>query len=785
MNKKIIKNIIFIFLIFGIIFFDAYFLSHRSLIFSKLSLPKPAKKIGKINSDDKVLRPKKVNSGVAKKLGSSGGKKTEKTASSTIKVLGMSQEFLGKTQSVAGNFEANLPNQSLGYEIVKIDRVIDGDTIVLTTGEHIRYIGVNAPELNDVGAGDDECLAWAAKLRNEELLKNKELEIIKDKNADKDKYGRLLRYVYVGDVFVNEVLAREGLAVDYFCLPGWKNCPVTTDKVRHDEIILANKEAREKKRGVYSGVCGKKNLVMNYNSAYALPGRASVDRPPLPLPKVETSKMIFYSSGAGGGDIKKVEVVVASTTGEVVPVLEVVAPIISEVKIISFDIFDLETLNNNYTASTSVGVKLEMENKDLAEKFCLSKNENMPDFTDFCWGLSVPEKFKLSEGDGLKNVFIYIKQGDKIIKSQALITLDTVDLLLNFVKFPETNSSSTEAIFKINTNKNLASGKFIINNSAWQNILPAEEIKITSLTDGEQNFIFQGTDLTGKVKEINYHWTIDASAPTGEITLMQNQNNTNVFALNWTGFDSGSGVDSYSLKYQIGVNNPWQDWLINSTDNSGIFDLVSTTSGELSFKIQTRDALGNLSDWSEATSTILFTEEKLFTKHIVISRVQFSSSASAYDEFIEIYNPTDQTINLNNYRLSRKTKTGTELNLLTKFSDFNLVSHGYYFVAHTKYDGVKPADSLYSTTASIAADNTIILYSDAGKTVVDKVGVGEAIDFEGSVFPTNPLDGYSIIRKANVLSTAESMSVGGADEFLGNGFDSDDNGGDFVLGAGW
>ncbi len=136
--------------------------------------------------------------------------------------------------------------------------VIDGDTIVLTNGEKVRYIGIDTPELKRPGSDDDECLAWVARLRNMQLLSRKNFYLIKDPNVDRDKYGRLLRYVYAGGIFINEQLTREGLARPFFCPPHQKNCPQTVDKTRRDLILDANKYARNNYLGLYSDVCKSK-----------------------------------------------------------------------------------------------------------------------------------------------------------------------------------------------------------------------------------------------------------------------------------------------------------------------------------------------------------------------------------------------------------------------------------------------------------------------------------------------------------------------------------------------
>lgn len=164
----------------------------------------------------------------------------------------------------------------------RVRRVIDGDTIELDNGERVRYIGVDTPELNDAGAEDDECLAWTARLRNERLLANGRVFLYRDDSVDRDKYNRLLRYVYVEQNFINKTLVAEGMGRMFFCKANYKNCPVTSDFGRESEIRKAAQEAEENKRGVYSGVCGAKtHSVEDYRSHPFIDIRTSVALTPL------------------------------------------------------------------------------------------------------------------------------------------------------------------------------------------------------------------------------------------------------------------------------------------------------------------------------------------------------------------------------------------------------------------------------------------------------------------------------------------------------------------------
>ncbi|CAI8263379.1 MAG: hypothetical protein CL884_03875 [Dehalococcoidia bacterium] len=93
---------------------------------------------------------------------------------------------------------------------VLVQRVIDGDTILLETGERVRYLDIDTPETVHP-TKPVQCFGTQAYLRNKELVENKYVTL-KQSNTNKDQYGRLLRYVYIEDLFINAVLVSEGYA---------------------------------------------------------------------------------------------------------------------------------------------------------------------------------------------------------------------------------------------------------------------------------------------------------------------------------------------------------------------------------------------------------------------------------------------------------------------------------------------------------------------------------------------------------------------------------------------
>jgi micrococcal nuclease len=90
--------------------------------------------------------------------------------------------------------------------------VIDGDTITVAVdgeAEDVRYIGIDTPEVDpSIGV---ECFGDQASDRNEELVGGERVRLVFDDEL-RDRYGRLLAYVHVGERFINAELVRGGFA---------------------------------------------------------------------------------------------------------------------------------------------------------------------------------------------------------------------------------------------------------------------------------------------------------------------------------------------------------------------------------------------------------------------------------------------------------------------------------------------------------------------------------------------------------------------------------------------
>lgn len=121
-----------------------------------------------------------------------------------------------------------------------VTKVIDGDTIQLDTGEIVRYIGVDAPELHTKTTGPEFYAKEAARFNKKLVfLKKVTLEFDVEK---KDQYGRLLAYVFVKKTFVNGELVRLGYARALLVPPNLKY---------KDILLTYQQKAMDEERGLW------------------------------------------------------------------------------------------------------------------------------------------------------------------------------------------------------------------------------------------------------------------------------------------------------------------------------------------------------------------------------------------------------------------------------------------------------------------------------------------------------------------------------------------------------
>jgi micrococcal nuclease len=146
-----------------------------------------------------------------------------------------------------------------------VTRVVDGDTVEVRLGdrlETVRYIGVNTPEIHHPTRGR-EPYQDAARVANQQLVDGRTVRLVLDVQP-RDRYGRLLAYVYVDGELVNAELVQRGYAEAVTYPPNVKH---------HAELVELQRRARQARAGLWghpetvrshkprqSGVVGVRNV---------------------------------------------------------------------------------------------------------------------------------------------------------------------------------------------------------------------------------------------------------------------------------------------------------------------------------------------------------------------------------------------------------------------------------------------------------------------------------------------------------------------------------------------
>ena len=143
----------------------------------------------------------------------------------------------------AGGGSDSPRNSSMRAEVL---RVVDGDTIVVSLDgveERVRYIGIDTPETEKPDQRL-ECYADQATQRNLELVDGTTVGLEFDREL-RDRFGRLLAYVEVGGIQINEALVRDGFA---------RTLTIEPNTARAEELAGLEVDAGRAGRGLW-GAC--------------------------------------------------------------------------------------------------------------------------------------------------------------------------------------------------------------------------------------------------------------------------------------------------------------------------------------------------------------------------------------------------------------------------------------------------------------------------------------------------------------------------------------------------
>lgn len=334
-----------------------------------------------------------------------------------------------------------------------------------------------------------------------------------------------------------------------------------------------------------------------------------------------------------------------------------------------------------------------------------------------------------------------------------------------FVEKPESISAASVARFVFGSDQASSTFVYRVNFYEWIPCSSTVEFDVANgINDIEVNAINDGVYSDDPIE---YEWTV---AP---LHHAQFQNDYNFKYADdpaiefWWDNLSDNASTTFDAEYVL--NDGERQTLAQATTSDHVSLGLTLQFGDVvKYYVRACNEFGLCEDWQHRERDIIH----YLPDHLVISGVQISGGSST-DEWVELYNPTDDPISLTGYKLVRVTSGGIENNLVASLSGYHIGKHGHKLIANPYgYDGEVAADLVYSNTSQdIARNNSIILYKNG--TVIDKVGFGaSAAAFELLPVDQFPPDHHALVRKSGSL---------GFEYGQGHARDTDDNASDFLI----
>ena len=137
----------------------------------------------------------------------------------------------------------------------------------------------------------------------------------------------------------------------------------------------------------------------------------------------------------------------------------------------------------------------------------------------------------------------------------------------------------------------------------------------------------------------------------------------------------------------------------------------------------------------------------LIVDHLLIVEIQIAGAASAND-FVKLFNPTQNILDVGGWKLRKKTSTGTDTSLREFPSGSVVAPNGYFIWANSSGGFGDVIGANVTSTGSLASDNSVALFNTEG-TIVDAVawGAGDNQYGEVAAYPTNPAPNEILKRK--------------------------------------
>jgi hypothetical protein len=321
----------------------------------------------------------------------------------------------------------------------------------------------------------------------------------------------------------------------------------------------------------------------------------------------------------------------------------------------------------------------------------------------------------------------------------------------------------------------------------WKNKISLAMIMIMDPLHKE--VFFQAKDKLGRLSDgENLLFAIDTKKPEWrEVEVFKSLPSKNIF-LNLYASQPirDSQTKEYVLEYK-GLEDIWhqlevEEFVLGDVTHRASFSQEE----EYVLRVKAIDWAGNESEWSDELAFAT-------NYHPVLSEIYAgggNDGASWENDFVEIYNPTNSTIDLSNWSIQYA--SGQSNNWKVYALNGQIEPGGYYLVkgsSHSEEGETLDSFDLEVLNLNMSANSGKVAFVNdldpisgiLDENVIDFLGYGSADEFEGQTAASSPSNSKSLERIANWDYYYNSMNPGGEYEFIGNGWDTDENSEDFVV----
>lgn len=153
---------------------------------------------------------------------------------------------------------------------------------------------------------------------------------------------------------------------------------------------------------------------------------------------------------------------------------------------------------------------------------------------------------------------------------------------------------------------------------------------------------------------------------------------------------------------------------------------------------------------------------------ILITEIQTTDATSSENDFIELYNPNSDAVDISSWQLKKKNSNGNEYSIRVFPENSIIQAQSYFIWMNTNYANQSTISADATSSQTIASNNSVALL-DSDRNIIDQVGWGTSTDpfLETVAFSENPANGQTIARKWS--TTTENYT------------DTDNNQSDFEL----